>query len=466
MTLWIVQIVFFVIVVGLHNTNYTATATVGGQPAESNIFGMARAGDIDAVKSYLEGGTGPSSRDSKGNTPLIIAAGRGHADVINLLLEAGASYDEATASGIFEGKSALCWATSQGRVKAVVTLLQAGANPNFVQQVGVFAGKTPLMWAASQGKNEVLRLLISAGAEVDFASQSGNFMGKSGLMWASSQGRVDAVNTLLEHGADVNAVDSDRMSALMWAAGSEARDKSHMRGMLEKPSKGSREVVQLLLRYGAMVDMRDKDGITSLMYACYHGHASAVSALLNAGADADFLNKAGRTALHLALNSGFSEAAAAIRRGPTIITDLQMDIDSLVQVPTCGWVLSVLRAPRGTGVYPLKEPSTYHQATVVAAHQHTDYPTLGNSCGKLHANGLAHHLGDLLYIVHTSSVAEVVSHLGLGDNFAAVQRARDQLARMYKRWEQAVAGQELFEGSSGSNSNAKMGELEIDATSP
>ena len=107
-------------------------------------------------------------------------------------------------------------------------------------------------------------------------------------MWASSQGRIDTVATLLEHGADVNALDSDRMSALMWAAGSEARDKSHMRGMLEKPSKGSTEVVQLLLRYGASVDLRDKDGITALMYACYHGHSGAVSVLLNAGADADF----------------------------------------------------------------------------------------------------------------------------------------------------------------------------------
>ena len=56
------------------------------------------------------------------------------------------------------------------------------------------------------------------------------------------------------------------MSALMWAVGSEARDKSHMRGLLEKPSKGSMDVVQLLLRYGALVDMRDKDGITP--YVC------------------------------------------------------------------------------------------------------------------------------------------------------------------------------------------------------
>jgi ankyrin repeat protein len=398
---------------------------------ESDIFSNSRAGDIEAVKGFLEEGIGASVRDSKGNTPLIIAAGRGHADVITLLLDAGANFDEATAFGIFEGKSALCWATSQGRVKAVVTLLQAGASPNFVQQVGAFAGKTPLMWAASQGKNEVLRLLISAGAEVDFASQSGNFMGKSGLMWASSQGRVDAVTTLLEHGADVNAVDSDRMSALMWAAGSEARDKSHMRGLLEKPSKGSTEVVQLLLKYGAFVDMRDKDGITSLMYACYHGHAGAVSVLLNAGADADFLNKAGRTALHLALNSGFSEAAAAVRTGPTI---MNLPLEQLVQVPTCGWLLSVLRAPRGTGMYPFKEPSTYHQATVVAASQPRGLPTLSNSCTVLTANGLNHHLGDLLYILSTSVVEDVVAYLGLGDNFGANRRAADQLRRMYRRW--------------------------------
>ena len=425
-------LLIFLLVVALYRGGSAIAGNSNGQTAtESDIFSKARAGDIEAVKAYLQEGTGPSVRDSKGNTPLIIAAGRGHADVITLLLEAGASFDEATALGIFEGKSALCWATSQGRVKAVVTLLQAGASPNFVQQVGAFAGKTPLMWAASQGKNEVLRLLISAGAEVDFASQSGNFMGKSGLMWASSQGRVDAVTTLLEHGADVNAVDSDRMSALMWAAGSEARDKSHMRGLLEKPSKGSTEVVQLLLKYGAMVDMRDKDGITSLMYACYHGHAGAVSVLLNAGADADFLNKASRTALHLALNSGFSEAAAAVRKGPTI---MDLPLDQLVQVPTCGWLLSVLRSPRGTGVYPFKEPSTYHQATVVAASQPRGLPTLSNSCSILTANGLNHHLGDLLYIVGTSTVEEVVAHMGLGDNFAARRRAADQLRRMYTRW--------------------------------
>ena len=95
----------------------------------------------------------PTTRDNKGNTALIIAAGRGHAGAITALERKrhGGSHTHRN----FRGKRLLL-GDSAGRVKAVVALLQAGANPNFVQQVGTFAGKTPLMWAASQGKNEVL----------------------------------------------------------------------------------------------------------------------------------------------------------------------------------------------------------------------------------------------------------------------------------------------------------------------
>ena len=47
---------------------------------------------------------------------------------------------------------------------------------------------------------------------------------------------------------------------------------------------------------------------------------------------------------------------------------------------------------------------------------------------------LNHHLGDLLYIVSTSGVEDVVEHLGIGDNFGAGRRAADQLRRMYQWW--------------------------------
>lgn len=139
-------------------------------------------------------------------------------------------------------------------------------------------------------------------------------------MWASSQGRLETVAVLLEAGADVNAVDSDGLSALMWASGSEAsEDGGYKKGLMEKPTMGHYEVVQTLLEYGAMIDTRDKDGITAIMYACFNGHTSAVKTLLNHGADASFKNKAGKTALQLALTSGFPEAAQAIIDGPTIM---------------------------------------------------------------------------------------------------------------------------------------------------
>lgn len=139
-------------------------------------------------------------------------------------------------------------------------------------------------------------------------------------MWASSQGRVDAVRVLLEAGASVNAVDSDGVSALMWAAGSEAAgDDKHKKGLLESANKGHVEVVRLLLRYKAEPDMRDKDGITALMFACYHGHLGAVKALLNAGSNADFRSKEKKTALQLAKSSGHYEIARVIEAGPTFM---------------------------------------------------------------------------------------------------------------------------------------------------
>ena len=120
-------------------------------------------------------------------------------------------------------------------------------------------------------------------------------------------------------GANVNAVDNDGVSALMWAAGSEAAgDDSHRKGLLESPTKGHVEVIKLLLRYGADVDMRDKDGITAIMFASFHGHLGAVQVLLSAGADADYTNKEGRNALQLARSAGHIDIAEVIEVGPTV----------------------------------------------------------------------------------------------------------------------------------------------------
>jgi len=418
---------------------------------DDRFFSAARVGDLEVLRQFLSSPKfgDVSQRDAKGNSALIIASGRGQTEAIRLLLKSGANPEEATAEGLFEGKTALCWAASQGRVEAVALLLQAGANAHNPMEIGIFAGKTPLMWASSQGRTDVVRLLLSAGVVVDFASQSGNFKGKNALMWGASQGRVETVALLLERGSNVNAVDNDGISALMWASGSEAADDDgHKKGLLEKATKGHIDVVSLLLKYGASPDMRDKDGITAIMYACYHGHAGAVEALLNAGADADFKNKAGRNALQLALNAGFTDAAATVLAGPTFST---LPIQSLLQTSTCGWLLSVVRAPLGTGIYASRDArrglggkSTLGENCSEGSEfpseecflnrpQHSHF-SLASSCDTLAMNGLDHNIEDLLLIVKDSSVEEVVEHMGL-PHFAAKVRATSQLKQFSRKYQ-------------------------------
>ena len=72
-------------------------------------------GDIEKLTEYIRQGFDVSSRDSKGNTAIIIAAGRGHVHVINTLLSFGANPEDATIGGLFDGKTSLMWAVSQVR---------------------------------------------------------------------------------------------------------------------------------------------------------------------------------------------------------------------------------------------------------------------------------------------------------------------------------------------------------------
>lgn len=232
--------------------------------ANEDFFAYSRRGDEEKVREYLvQGVVDVHLRDSKGNTAMIIAAGRGRVNVIKTILSMGANIEDATIGGLFDGKTALMWGVSQGRLETVKYLITAGVDINHVIDRGVFLGKSALCWAASQGKTDLVSVLLAAGADVDYSSPIGNFRGKTALMWSSSQGRYEAVKVLLAAGANVNKVDHDGVTALMWGAGSETEgDREHEKGLLEEANKGDvlADVVDLLLLYGATIDARDKDG--------------------------------------------------------------------------------------------------------------------------------------------------------------------------------------------------------------
>ena len=97
----------------------------------------------------------------------------------------------------------------------------------------------------------------------------------------------------------------------------------------------------------------------------------------------------------------------------------------MVQVSTCGWLLSVLRAPYSSGVYPQQ-----------IINSRSNY-SIETSCKILIDIGFDSYLGDLLYIVSESSVDNVVEQLQL-PNFSSKIRAKSQLTQLLKVFTQFI----------------------------
>jgi len=92
-------------------------------------------------------------------TPLFDASGRGHAEVVELLLAKGADPNKANK----DGETPLFDASGQGHVEVVELLLAKGADPNKEDK----DGWTPLFWACRYPHVEVVELLLKAGADVN-----------------------------------------------------------------------------------------------------------------------------------------------------------------------------------------------------------------------------------------------------------------------------------------------------------
>ena len=88
------------------------------------------------------------------STPLIMAAGGGHEEVIRVLLKAGAMVNKTAMLGL----SPLHFAAHFGHIDVVKLLLESGADPN--------QGSSALKMAAWNGHHDVCKVLLRGGARV------------------------------------------------------------------------------------------------------------------------------------------------------------------------------------------------------------------------------------------------------------------------------------------------------------
>ena len=147
--------------------------------------------DVAEVTRLLADGASPEEVDTKGRTPLMIAALMGQVEAIEALLAARAVLDR---RGGGEGWSALYFAADAGAVEAVRTLVRAGAD---LRTCNKFAA-TPLSAAACAGHDAVVEVLLGAGAD----KESRSTHHYTPLARAAAHGRTAVVRRLLAAGAN------------------------------------------------------------------------------------------------------------------------------------------------------------------------------------------------------------------------------------------------------------------------
>jgi len=254
--------------------NKPAATENEGKPTKL-LYQAAADGDIEQVKNLIAQGADVNASEGHEKwtpwTPLLAAAGRGHAQVVKLLLENGAKVD-----------------------------------------VGDSMGFTPLHHAIFNEDEETLRMLISGGADVNKRPNKGD---DPPLFYAVWQFHA-VVKTLIDAGANVNAEGvggewTPLHHALQWSYADVAKQfigtgvniPAFQNAVLE----GDLAKVRQLVESGTDIDTKDKFGWTPTYWALSAGQKEMAEYLLNKGADVTAKTNDGCTLLHQASKAGFVE---------------------------------------------------------------------------------------------------------------------------------------------------------------
>uniref|UniRef100_A0AAY5E7I8 Uncharacterized protein n=1 Tax=Electrophorus electricus TaxID=8005 RepID=A0AAY5E7I8_ELEEL len=150
-------------------------------------------GHKEAVEILLGAGAQVDLADGDGRTALSVAAlcvpsaagGRGHGEVVSLLLEKVDGIDG-------EGRTALCLAAAKGSVEVVRTLLDRGLDENHKDDLGW----TPLHAAACEGHRSTCAVLTERGSMARVGEL--DVEGRTPLILAAQEGHGSTVRLLLD----------------------------------------------------------------------------------------------------------------------------------------------------------------------------------------------------------------------------------------------------------------------------
>ena len=216
-------------------------AVLAEETPQDRLMEAVARGDAAAVEAAIADGADVTrSVGRPAATPVSLASGRNHMDVVEKLLAHGADLDVFDRSG----RSPLAQAALQGNLTGAARLLELGADVNARAR---YSGTTALTSAAGSATPAAIDLLLAAGARIGARDRWGN---SAFMIAAQFNDDISVAQRLLDAGADPDARDADGFTALLLVA----RDAQP-------------EQLERLLDLGADPNLSDPEGMTATDHA-------------------------------------------------------------------------------------------------------------------------------------------------------------------------------------------------------
>ncbi len=267
-----------------------------------------------------------ASAPTTGFTPLLFAVRGGHIDAARVLLDAGASVDDA----VSDGQSALVLAAANANWEMAAYLLDRGAEPNDAaagwsalhqtvrtRRMNTGFGTPGPFAAGTLDSIDLIRKLLAHGVDVnarmtrngmrDGQRNRFNRLGATAFMLAAKVTDVEAMRVLLDAGADPLIPTADGTTPLMVAAGLAIWNPGEDGGSLPGQEDEVLEAVQMCVEAGNDVNAANYRGETALHGAGFRGANNVVDYLVEQGADLDVRTADGWSALAVARGLSYSD---------------------------------------------------------------------------------------------------------------------------------------------------------------
>lgn len=263
-----------------------------GEARSSPLMVAAADGNAEIVKVLIAAGAKLNQSDDKNQTALMYAARKRNADTVRALLKAGVQTDLKDK----ENKDAATIAKASGDA-ATAQLIETTARLN-----------TALLETVNAGDATKVAALVAQGASPNASvyDPDGSGQATSALAFAAKQNDAALIDALLKAGADINSIqDGTDESTALDVAATESSPETVQQLLKANPSrrvlgnalatavyKSRAEIVTVLLKAGADVNEHFSTRDGAIDNAISNGDVGMVRTLLKAGASRATINDA------------------------------------------------------------------------------------------------------------------------------------------------------------------------------